>query len=95
MIINKVILIIVLVAVSAFLLGFFTSYRISGEAVKVEEDNHYSWTSAICNEKNECIDILIYCNNGYVEKMTPVSNLIKFNISWIDERDLNNSGYCL
>ncbi len=47
---------------------------------------NYTWTTAICNLKKECIDVTIHCENGKVKSIIPSSKLIKNHDSWIDPR---------
>ncbi|RLG11592.1 hypothetical protein DRN73_04980 [Candidatus Pacearchaeota archaeon] len=50
--------------------------------------NKYSYTKAICNEKNFCQDYEIYCNNGKLENLKPISGaVIQNSDSWKDPRD--------
>ena len=57
-------------------------------------ENKYSWTKAICNDNNECIDIRIECENGDVKSIRPISDLKKFELNWsdprLDDRELCN-----
>lgn len=80
--------------------GLYLSYlfsSITGKAIaNTEEQNisrDYSYTTAICNSKKECIDILITCENHSVINMEPLSELLKFPSDWEDERP-ENSSYC-
>ena len=92
--INKY-LIIILLIVLAFLLGFFSSRifpSLTGKAITEDEQEtlkNYTWTKAICNSKNECVDVLITCENGKVKKIEPVSELVK-----IENLSYNSSGFC-
>ena len=51
---------------------------------------NYSWTTAICNDKNECIDVHVVCRNGKVESLEPVSELVKYGEDWKDPRIESN-----
>lgn len=61
---------------------------ITGNAVS-EESGNYTWTTAVCNDKNECIDVLIECSEGQVMGISPVSNLTAFDENWTDPRNVN------
>ncbi len=80
--------------------GLYLSYLLSSITVKAvsntEEQNisnNYSYTTAICNSKKECIDVLITCKNNSVIKMEPVSELLQLPSGWEDQRP-KNSSYC-
>ena len=83
--IKKTIIVIVLI-ILAFLAGLsFDRFVLTGQTiVEIEED--YTWTTAICNSQNECIDVLVECENGDVKGLEPVSDLKKFDENWEDIR---------
>ena len=78
--------IVILSFVFGLLLG---NIVLTGMAVSEEE---YSWTRAICNSDNECIDVLIECNKGNVVNITPLSGFVYHEDNWRDPR--NETGYC-
>ena len=71
---------------AAFLFGTYVGIFVIGDGITgrsvAEIDNdiistgNYTWTKAICND-NECIDVLIHCNDGKVESIEPVSKLVE------------------
>ncbi|MSS74886.1 hypothetical protein EXS73_01590 [Candidatus Pacearchaeota archaeon] len=63
--------------------GTFTGNVVQEE---VSFGGTYSWTTAVCNEHRQCIDMLIECVDGAVVRMTPVSNLLQFSEAWVDPR---------
>ncbi len=80
----KILLVIVLILLG-FVSGLYVDdIRFTGKTVI---ENKHAWTKAICNENNECIDILIECENGNVKSITPVSDLKRFDVNWIDIRN--------
>ena len=48
---------------------------------------NYTYTTAICNSGNSCIDVKIECSNGEVVNMEPISDLRFFGDDWKDERE--------
>ncbi|MEK6928368.1 MAG: hypothetical protein AABW65_00220 [Nanoarchaeota archaeon] len=81
---------IVAVLAVAFFLGYFSNKIVlTGKAVEELENisKNYSWTTAICNSNRECIDVHVKCEGGKVVSMEPVSKLIEFSESWIDQRE--------
>ena len=84
--------VVVLVIVLVFTLGvFFDSIVLTGSVVEVVGMD-YSWTSAICDEENNCLDVLIECSGGNVVGIVPVSGFIDHPSDWIDPRDIKE--YC-
>ena len=81
--------------VLGILIGFFANKltfenpSITGQVINSQ--NQYSYTTAICNEENECIDVLVECSNGQVVSLTPTSEIIKLNEEWKDFRDKEES----
>jgi len=86
----KAVLTSVAFLIIGFLLGFFLSNSqlpeptLTGQAIS---DNEYTYTTAICNNDNECIDILVECDNGNVISLTPTSNLLDLGSDFEDFRD--------
>lgn len=84
-------LILVLVLIFGILIGLsLNKFIFSGNVVK--STGFYSWTKAICNDK-ECVDVLISCDNGRVVDMKPVSFKVNFSEDWNDSRD-NIGEFC-
>ena len=81
---NKKIILVAVLIILAFLAGLFLDrFVLTGQAVQGEK---YTWTTAICNSQNECIDVLVECENGNVVSIEPVSDLKKFEDDWEDIR---------
>ncbi|MFH1425212.1 MAG: hypothetical protein ABIG28_00580 [archaeon] len=57
---------------------------ITGQAVS---NNEYTYTTAICNSENKCIDVLVKCDSGNVVSLTPVSDLLDLGEDFEDFRD--------
>ena len=73
-----------------FVLGFyFRDINLTGNTI-IEEN--YTWTKAICNG-NKCIDIVVYCEQGNVVKVEPISDVKEFDANWSGNL-LNNSKLC-
>lgn len=64
----------------------FTGNVIRQESIK---PNYYSWTKAVCNSGNECIDVQVTCENGKVAGIEPVSQILKKEASWTDDRNIS------
>lgn len=74
---RKIYVLFAVLLVLAFLLGLFINkFNLTGNVVS-EVENDSAWTKAICND-NKCIDVLITCKDGNVEKINPVSDMIYF-----------------
>ena len=81
---KAVIILVLLLIVLAFFVGLFIS-KISFTG-NVVQDNSYSWTKALCNSDNECMDVEITCNNGQVSSIVPISKLVVHSDDWKDPR---------
>ena len=94
---SKKFLIGILIAI-AFFIGLvvgnvLVSGGITGNVVSINQvDNNYTWTSAICDGENKCIDVLIECENGSVKNLQPMSDFVEFSEDWKDPR--NDVDYC-
>jgi hypothetical protein len=87
---------IILVSIAFLIIGFFFGFIYSGLNSQSPEltltgqvisENVYTYTTAICNDKNECIDVLVECENGDVISLTPTSNLLDLGKGFEDFRD--------
>ncbi len=86
----------VLIFVSGVLVGKFLfdfQGNVTGNVISENENNSYSWTTAVCNEKNECVDVIIKCDKGNVIEITPASELKNFDGNWSDRRN-EKKEYC-
>ena len=87
---NKIILIILL-AIISFSIGFLANNLIfTGQTIQNTDDideKKNTLTKAICNENNECIDVLITCINKMPTNIKPVSNLTQLPENWTDTRE--------
>tara|TARA_Y100000310_G_C20701159_1_gene829997 strand:+ start:329 stop:619 length:291 start_codon:yes stop_codon:yes gene_type:complete len=69
----------------AFLFGLtFDKSALTGNVVRDELSMNYTYTRAICNEDNKCIDVLIECGNGEVQSLEPISDLRFFGSKYED-----------
>jgi len=79
-----ILLTLIILILISFLLGLiFQRFLITGQVVKIPEQ---TLTKAICNSKNQCIDVKIYCQNSKVVKIEPVSELKQLPFDWQDPR---------
>ena len=47
-----------------------------------------SWTKAICDDSNFCIDIEIVCASGRIVDLKPVKYGVQFDKAWADPRSV-------
>lgn len=96
---NRNLFLITIVVVVALVVGILIGkYALTGSLTgNIVSDNKagggYSWTTAICDDENRCIDVLVECENGNVKSLKPASNLMEFGDNWSDSRD-GNGNYC-
>lgn len=83
----KWVLIVLLVAI-AFFAGFFIRNSFTGNVVQDIHDN-YSYTRALCNSDNECMDVVISCSGGNVASIVPSSIVVRQLDGWQDTRNLS------
>lgn len=89
---RKIILLIILMFILGIVIGFFISrVNLTGNVIKEE---NYSWTKAICNSQNQCIDVLITCIDGKVVSIEPASELLDYDIGWNDPRENSSNKLC-
>ena len=74
-----------------FALGFSCAWLVfsSSATGNVVADTHsgtYTWTTAVCNDRQQCIDVRVTCEDGMVTSLTPVSDLHQFSEVWEDPR---------
>ena len=69
----------------ALVLGFFITL-ISAKIDEKNYSNTYSFTKAVCDEKNYCEDYEIKCENGKLAKFSPTGFTIQNSNDWTDPR---------
>jgi hypothetical protein len=79
-------------AAISFSLTFFSSNlspdpTITGQVILEQPTSQYTYTTAICNDNNECIDVLVECINGNVISLTPSSDLLDLGPEFDDFRE--------
>jgi len=90
---RKLVVIVFILVISAFLLGlFFNKLVFTGKVIDTNLAS-YSWTKAICNSENKCVDVKIDCENGKVSSVELVSGMIENPEDWIDPRN-NSEALC-
>ena len=60
-------------------------------AVKVEPKQTIptsTWTKAVCNEKNYCLDVQITCNEDEIIDVIPTGEGAYFPENWVDPRPI-------
>ena len=73
------------------------AYYFTGKAVSNTElnaDKIYSHTRAICNLHNECLDVIIYCEDGRVTDIEPISDIVQQELNWSDPRGNLTDNLC-
>ena len=85
---------LILAGILILIFGIFIGMKVNNAGItgKAVELGEYSYTKAICNAKNECIDVLVNCENGEAVKIEPISELKKFDEDWEDFRE--EEGFC-
>jgi len=83
-------LLILLAFISGLLLQKFVLTGSAVADINNISDNEYSWTRAICNDNNDCLDILISCKNGNVIDIKPASDFVRYPLQWEDLREEEN-----
>lgn len=81
-----ILLVILAIIALAFVAGYAENF-FSGEAIYESKLSNYSYTKAICNSKNNCIDVLIECKDGKVTYIEPLSDIVKLHENWKDDRE--------
>lgn len=75
-------------------IGFaFDNFVLTGRVVDTDNEslNNYSYTKAICNNEG-CIDIVIYCEDGEVKEIEPVSDFVELEENLANLRE--NGRFC-
>jgi|SRR3989339_731265 len=93
----EIAIVFIILLVVSFLMGHYSDllFASSNSAVTgdvVEEKLDYTWTRAVCNDANECLDVVVSCVNGQVKEIKPISDIISHSPDWKDPR--NESRYC-
>jgi hypothetical protein len=72
-----------------FLLSFLLLNRsLTGNVIRQQELNLYSYTKAICNSTNYCQDNEITCEGNTTISVIPITGaVIQHSKEWIDPRD--------
>ena len=84
---TRIILLIVGIFIVGIVVGLLVDrFVLVGEVVR-EVIEGYTYTTAICNSGNECIDVLVECEGGGVKSLEPVSSLMEFGEEWVDPRE--------
>ena len=82
-----IISVVLLVILSLFAILYFSDWNITGKTI---EANYYSYTRAICNEKNFCQDYGITCHGKEIVSFSPITGVFaQFSEDWIDPRREN------
>ena len=90
----------ILLLMASFVIGsLYKDFSFEAHTGKILQDpKNYSldssWTAAFCNEKHECIDMVITCGENGLKSLTPVSQLVTFSNHWKDPRGGNPSVLC-
>jgi len=87
-----VLIIIILFALSGilfFAVPFLLTSPLTGQTIDNEENlSEYTYTKAICDERNYCEDNEIKCRGNKVISITPITGAaVQFSEDWEDPRD--------
>jgi hypothetical protein len=79
--------------ISDFSLGdaIITGFVVAGNDLS----GNYTWTRAICDDQNRCLDITIKCLDGDVVSAEVISSVREFSEDWVDPRGDFAKEYCL
>ena len=80
------ILVILSVIISATILLLLSYPSITGTSIS----SKYSYTTAICDDMNNCEDYYIECQENVPMGITPTGFSIKMSEDWIDTREEKN-----
>lgn len=76
--------VVLLVILSLFTILYFSNWNITG---KIIETNYYSYTKAVCNEKNFCQDYGVTCHGNEIVSFSPITGAFaQFSEDWKDPR---------
>ena len=91
---SLIIWIIIILSVLSGILFFvmpllLTNPILTGQTINNEENlSEYTYTKAICNEKNYCEDNEIKCRGNEIISVTPITGAaVQFSENWEDPRD--------
>ena len=85
--------IIILLIILAFGLGFlFSKINLTGKTINPLEQS--TATKAICNSNNECIDVVITCQEGEPIDLELSSNVKQLPANWKDPRPNLKNNLC-
>ena len=59
--------------------------KITGNVIQ-EAQRSYTWTTALCTDTHECIDVEVTCADGKTVAVKPLSALHAFGDDWEDPR---------
>ena len=82
----KIILIIVIAILLLIGVMFLSNFALTGKTIE-ENSNYYTYTKAICDEKNYCEDYAIECEGEKKLAITPTGYAIQNPENWTDKRE--------
>ncbi len=90
---NKTIIVTIAALIVGLLIGLtIDNFILTGEVTaEIDISKDYTYTTAICNSDNECIDVLVTCEQGKVTDLIPTTDLVQFGASWQDIREKADS----
>jgi len=92
---NRKIITVLVLIILAFIVGMFIGRLVfTARVVETNILENYSWTKAICNSDNECLDVLIKCEAGKIVGIEPVSGIVKHDANWKDPREGMKNKLC-
>lgn len=89
---RRLLIALALTLIAGMLLGLLLSNGIYSTGNVIQE-GFYSYTTAVCTPENECLDIVIGCENGRVISLEPLLFVVRHPSNWTDIRG-NVSSFC-
>ena len=89
---TKHIIIILAVLILGFVLGLlFNKFALTANVVANTNISSYTYTTALCNNQKECMDVLVSCENGETTSVEAISHVLKNSENWSDPRNVSDS----
>jgi len=90
---SKIIIIIIAIILTLIIFTFIFKNQITGSTIQDFNDS-YTYTKAICNNSNYCIESEITCENNSVVNVKPLTKDAQFSENWTDPRPKDQEQLC-
>ncbi len=65
------------ICILCFGLGFFISnFSFTGKVI--DNPQNYSYSTALCNQNKQCLDVLVFCSGNEILEIKPITELRDF-----------------